>query len=176
MSAMEPMPTPMNGYVGFDNLTKQLETKILRRGFQFNVMVVGQSGLGKSTMINTLFPAHLLDSTGRFEPTEELRKTTNVTTVSHVVVENGVKLRLNLIDTPGYGDLVNNDHCWEPIVRYIKDQYSVYLRKELTAVRERHIPDTRIHAVLFFINPCVAADQLGPLAAADRYCDDEEAW
>lgn len=40
-------------------------------------------------------------------------------------------------------------------MRYIKDQYSMYLRKELTAVRDRHITDTRVHAVLFFINPCV---------------------
>lgn len=38
-------------------------------------------------------------------------------------------------------------------MKYIKDQYSIYLRKELTAVRERNIPDTRVHAVLFFINP-----------------------
>lgn len=38
-------------------------------------------------------------------------------------------------------------------MKYIKDQYSIYLRKELTAVRERHIPDTRVHAVLFFIDP-----------------------
>lgn len=64
-----------------------------------------------------------------------------------------MKLRLNLIDTPGYGDLINNEHCWEPIVKYIKDQYSIYLRKELTAVRERNIPDTRVHVVLFFIDP-----------------------
>ena len=49
--------------------------------------------------------------------------------------------------------MINNEHCWEPIVKYIKDQYSIYLRKELTAVRERHIPDTRVHAVLFFIDP-----------------------
>jgi len=147
------MPTPMSGYVGFDSLTKQLETKLLRRGFQFNVMVVGQTGLGKSTMINSLFSAHLMDSMGRNEAEEEVRRTTSIHPVSHMVVENGVKLRLNLVDTPGYGDLIDNEHCWEPIVRYIKDQYSIYLRKELTAVRDRHIPDTRIHAVLFFINP-----------------------
>ena len=26
-----------------------------------------------------------------------------------VIEENGVRLRLNIVDTPGYGDLVNND-------------------------------------------------------------------
>lgn len=60
---------------------------------------------------------------------------------------------MNIIDTPGYGDLVNNDQCWDPIVKYIKDQHSAYLRKELTAMRERFIPDTRIHCCVFFINP-----------------------
>lgn len=147
------MPTPLHGYVGFDTLTKQVESKMMRRGFQFNVMVVGQTGLGKSTMINTLFSSRLLESKGRMDPSDEIRQTTSISTASHVIIENGVKLKLNLIDTPGYGDLINNEHCWETIIKYIKDQYSIYLRKELTAVRERHIPDTRVHVVLFFINP-----------------------
>ena len=29
-----------------------------------------------------------------------------------VIVENGVKLRLNIVDTPGYGDQVNNENWW----------------------------------------------------------------
>ena len=44
-------------------------------------------------------------------------------------------------------------YSWDPIVKYIKDQHSAYLRKELTAVRDRYIQDTRIHCCLFFINP-----------------------
>jgi septin family protein len=35
----------------------------------------------------------------------------------------------------------------------IKDQHSAYLRKELTAMRDRYIADTRIHCCLFFISP-----------------------
>ena len=42
---------------------------------------------------------------------------------------------------------------WDPIVKYIKDQHSAYLRKELTAQRERYIQDTRVHCCLFFIQP-----------------------
>ena len=44
-------------------------------------------------------------------------------------------------------------YSWDPIVKYIKDQHSSYLRKELTAQRERYIQDTRIHCCLFFIQP-----------------------
>jgi hypothetical protein len=29
-------------YVGFDSITRQIEKKLLKRGFQFNVIVVGQ--------------------------------------------------------------------------------------------------------------------------------------
>lgn len=113
----------------------------------------GQTGLGKSTLINTIFASHLIDSKGRLQPDEPIRQTTEIQGVSHLIEENGVRLRLNIVDTPGYGDLVNNDRCWDPIVKYIKDQHSAYLRKELTAQRERYIPDTRIHACLFFIQP-----------------------
>ncbi|KAJ3527897.1 hypothetical protein NM208_g10480 [Fusarium decemcellulare] len=182
-------------HVGFDSITSQIERKLLKRGFQFNVICVGkshqsltvsdcaavvytaitpsqiiwqrlpiarvltsiciagQTGMGKSTLINTIFASHLIDSKGRFQPDEPIRSTTEIQAVSHVIEENGVRLRLNIVDTPGYGDLVNNDRCWDPIVKYIKDQHSAYLRKELTAQRERYIQDTRIHACLFFIQP-----------------------
>ncbi|THH11987.1 hypothetical protein EW145_g275 [Phellinidium pouzarii] len=140
-------------YVGFDTITQQIEHKLLKRGFQFNVIVVGQTGLGKSTLINTIFASHLIDSKGRMESDVPVRQTTEIQAASHVISENGVRLRLNIVDTPGYGDMVNNENCWDPIVKYIKDQHSAYLRKELTAVRDRYIQDTRIHCCLFFINP-----------------------
>ncbi|EEB95068.1 hypothetical protein MPER_06020, partial [Moniliophthora perniciosa FA553] len=119
----------------------------------FNVLVVGQTGLGKSTLINTIFASHLMDSKGRFVSDEPVRQTTEIQVVSHVIVENGVKLRLNIVDTPGYGDQITNEGCWDPIMKYIKDQHSSYLRKELTAQRDRYIQDTRIHCCLYFINP-----------------------
>ncbi|CAE6391970.1 unnamed protein product [Rhizoctonia solani] len=150
-----------SSYVGFDSITQQIEHKLLKRGFQFNVMVVGQTGLGKSTLINTIFASHLIDSKGRFDHDEPVRQTTEIQTVSHVIAENGVKLKLNIVDTPGYGDQINNESCWDPIIKYIKDQHSAYLRKELTAMRDRHIQDTRIHCCLFFINP--TGHQLRPI-------------
>ncbi|CAO3638012.1 unnamed protein product [Cunninghamella echinulata] len=145
--------TGLEGYVGFDTITQQIEKKLLKRGFQFNVMVVGQSGLGKSTLVNTIFASHLIDSKGRLEADQPPRQTTEIETVSHLIEENGVRLRLNIVDTPGYGDQINNENCWEPIIKYIKDQDSAYLRKELTAIRDRYIQDGRIHCCLFFITP-----------------------
>jgi septin family protein len=35
------------GYVGFGSLPDQVYRKAVRKGFEFNLMVVGESGLGK---------------------------------------------------------------------------------------------------------------------------------
>lgn len=92
-------------HVGFDSITSQIEKKLLKRGFQFNVMCVGthvplnpplastrkltkhsftgQTGLGKSTLINTIFASHLIDSKGRLRPEEQVRSTTEIQTASH---------------------------------------------------------------------------------------------
>lgn len=35
-----------------------------------------------------------------------------------VIEENGVRLRLNIVDTPGYGDQVNNDRWYAQLSRY----------------------------------------------------------
>ncbi|KAG7665821.1 CDC10 [[Candida] subhashii] len=140
-------------YVGFDTITTQIESRLLKRGFQFNIMVVGRSGLGKSTLINTLFSSKLTESSGRKSPTEPIEKTTEIKVSSHSLVENNVRLNINVIDTPGFGDQINNERCWEPLVKYVKEQHSQYLRKELTAQREKFLPDTRVHCILYFLSP-----------------------
>ncbi len=39
--------TKPEGYVGFGSLPDQVYRKAVRKGFEFNLMVVGESGLGK---------------------------------------------------------------------------------------------------------------------------------
>lgn len=41
MSATPAEEIRANSYVGFDTITQQIEHKLLKRGFQFNVIVVG---------------------------------------------------------------------------------------------------------------------------------------
>ena len=52
-----------------------------------------------------------------------------------VLVENGVKLSLTVIDTPGFGEAVDNSECWNPIVDYIEDQFDGYLEAETRVER-----------------------------------------
>ena len=42
-------------YIGFASLPDQIHRKTIKKGFEFTLMVAGESGLGKSTLVNTLF-------------------------------------------------------------------------------------------------------------------------
>ncbi len=42
MASMPPATIYPQSHVGFDSITSQIERKLLKRGFQFNVICVGQ--------------------------------------------------------------------------------------------------------------------------------------
>ncbi|KAI0274762.1 septin AspB [Gloeopeniophorella convolvens] len=158
------------GYVGFANLPNQVHRKSVRKGFQFTVMVVGESGLGKSTLVNTLFNTTLYPPRSLLRPTQStlrllpLRASVPVMIPSRLattpllnpstpdIEENGVRLRLTVVDTPGFGDFVNNDDSWKPIVENIESRFDSYLEQE-NRVNRQKITDNRVHACLYFIQP-----------------------
>ncbi len=143
----------LDGYVGFANLPNQVYRKSVKKGFEFNLMVIGESGLGKSTFINSLFLTELYnpaDFPGTFE---RKKKTTFVDATSVVLTEKGVNLRLTIVDTPGFGDSIDNTNCWSPIIDYIDSKYEEYLNAESKVNRKLPINDQRIHCCLYFISP-----------------------
>ncbi|KAI0539324.1 Septin-domain-containing protein [Xylaria digitata] len=143
----------LTGYVGFANLPNQWHRKSVRKGFNFNVMVVGESGLGKSTLVNTLFNTSLYPPKDRKGPSLDIiPKTVSIQSISADIEEAGVRLRLTVVDTPGFGDFVNNDESWRPIVDNIEQRYDAYLDAE-NKVNRMNIVDNRIHACVFFIQP-----------------------
>ncbi|XP_035253206.1 neuronal-specific septin-3 isoform X2 [Anguilla anguilla] len=139
------------GYVGIEAVLDQMRRKAMKTGFEFNIMVVGQSGLGKSTLVNTLFKSKVSRKSCTPNYEDKISKTVNLQSVSHVIEERGVKMKLTVIDTPGFGDQINNENCWEPIVEYINEQYEKYLKEELNVNRKRRIPDTRVHCCVYFL-------------------------
>lgn len=156
---VEPAPTVPNvirktlaGYVGFANLPNQVHRRSVRKGFQFTAMVVGESGLGKSTLINTLFNTTLYAEKDVPAPGQERPKTVAIESISADIEENGVRLRLTIVDTPGFGDFVNNDDSWTPILQNIESRFESYLEQE-NRVNRQKTADNRVHACLYFIQP-----------------------
>lgn len=141
------------GYIGIDTIIEQMRKKTMKTGFDFNIMVVGQTGLGKSTLINTLFKSKVSRKSSGWTRDEKIPKTVEIKAVGHVIEEGGVKMKLTVIDTPGFGDQINNENCWEPIQRYISEQYEKFLKEEVNITRKKRIPDTRVHCCLYFIPP-----------------------
>ncbi|KAJ8930469.1 hypothetical protein NQ314_016728 [Rhamnusium bicolor] len=126
-------PQVLDGYVGFANLPNQVYRKAVKTGFDFTLMVVGQSGLA-----NTL------------DQRKDLKKTVSVETTKVILSESGVNLALTVIDTPGFGDAVNNTNCWLAIREFIESKYEAYLNSE-TKVNRNITSDERVHCCLYFI-------------------------
>lgn len=155
-SVPQPVPTvlrrKLTSFVGFSNLPQQWHQKSIRQGFDLNLLVVGDSGLGKSTLLNTLFevPVHDLDA-----PHDYDGSTIGIQTTKIELDESGVKLRLSVIDTPGYGDHVNNLDSWKPIVDEVESRFDQYLEAEeaLATGAAGSAHDPRVHACLFFVEP-----------------------
>ncbi|GAA6229716.1 neuronal-specific septin-3-like isoform X1 [Lates japonicus] len=140
-------------YVGIDAILEQMRRKAMKQGFEFNIMVVGQSGLGKSTLMNTLFKSKVSRKSVQPNPEERIPKTIEIKSISHDIEEKGVRMKLTVIDTPGFGDQINNENCWQPIMKFINDQYEAYLQEEINIDRKKRIPDSRVHCCIYFIPP-----------------------
>ena len=90
----------LDGYVGFANLPNQVYRKAVKKGFEFTLMVVGESGLGKSTLINSMFLTDIY-SNEYPGPSQRLKKTVAIDTQKVLLKEKGVNLTLTVVDTPG---------------------------------------------------------------------------
>ncbi|KAJ2947814.1 hypothetical protein O0L34_g9602 [Tuta absoluta] len=149
----KPKTKELDGYVGFANLPNQVYRKAVKKGFEFTLMVVGETGLGKSTLINSLFLTEVYDKDKHPGPSLRVKKTVGVETSVVLLKENGVNLTLTIVDTPGFGDAVDNSNCWQPIIDFVESKYEEFLNAESRVTRQASPPDTRVHCCLYFIAP-----------------------
>ncbi|XP_029940088.1 septin-5-like [Salarias fasciatus] len=139
-------------YVGFASLPNQLHRKSVKKGFDFTLMVAGESGLGKSTLVNSLFLTDLHKDRKLLNAEERIQQTVEITKHTVDIEEKGVKLKLTIVDTPGFGDAVNNTECWRPVTDYIEQQFEQYFRDE-SGLNRKNLQDHRVHCCLYFIPP-----------------------
>lgn len=144
------METP--NYVGFANLPNQVHRKSVKKGFEFTLMVVGESGLGKSTLVNSLFLTDLYPDRKIPDVVDKVKQTVGLEASTVEIEERGVKLRLTVVDTPGFGDAIDNSDSFKAIIQYIDDQFERFLRDE-SGLNRRNIMDNRVHCCFYFISP-----------------------
>ncbi|XP_042560850.1 septin-8-A-like isoform X3 [Clupea harengus] len=139
----------LGGHVGFDSLPDQLVSKSVSQGFCFNILCVGETGIGKSTLMNTLF-----NTTFENEEASHYMDGVLLRPRTYDLQESSVDLKLTIVDTVGFGDQINKEESYKPIVDYIDTQFENYLQEELKIRRSLfNYHDTRIHVCLYFIAP-----------------------
>uniref|UniRef100_A0A8C9VYJ1 Septin n=1 Tax=Scleropages formosus TaxID=113540 RepID=A0A8C9VYJ1_SCLFO len=133
----------LEGYVGFANLPNQVYRKSVKRGFEFTLMVVGESGLGKSTLINSLFLTDLYskDYPG---PSQRIKKTVQVEQSKVLVKEDRGMCAafLNVYTLCSEYGLTPPPHT--PSLDFLNAE---------SRVNRRLMPDNRVHCCLYFIAP-----------------------
>ncbi|KAG8179831.1 hypothetical protein JTE90_020814 [Oedothorax gibbosus] len=142
----------LKNHVGLEDLPYQIVKQHLAQGFNFNIMCIGETGIGKSTLISSLFDLKF-DS---LDTKENVHSHRNVMLRSeeYNLQEKGVNLDLTVVETVGYGDQIQREGSYEPIISYIDSQFDKYLEEELNPRRQLAlIKDTRIQVCLFFICP-----------------------
>ena len=96
------------GHVGIDSLPEQFVNRIVRDGFGFNIMVLGHTGVGKSTLLDSLFNMKFPDVSTRNHNLSAV----DVTSHTYDLQERNIKLKLGLIESRGYGDQINRGQPW----------------------------------------------------------------
>ncbi|CAG8529891.1 7902_t:CDS:10 [Cetraspora pellucida] len=128
--------------------------KNLKKGFQFTLMVVGASGSGRSTFVNTLCGSEVLSKKLCDSPeTAHVEEGIRIKPVTVELDEDGARIALTIVDTPGFGDNIDNEFCFQEIMGYLERQYDDILAEESRIKRNPRFRDNRVHALLYFITP-----------------------
>ncbi|KAI4140607.1 MAG: hypothetical protein L6R39_005727 [Caloplaca ligustica] len=145
--------TPFLAHTPVMSSYSQSHKIVAKRGAAFTIMVAGESGLGKTTFINTLFSTTIKNyADHRRRHQKQVDKTVEIEITKAELEEKFFKVRLTVIDTPGFGDYVNNRDSWMPIIEFLDDQHESYMLQEQQPRRVDKI-DLRVHACLYFIRP-----------------------
>ncbi|KAK4542462.1 hypothetical protein LTR36_006714 [Oleoguttula mirabilis] len=137
--------------------------KNVKKGIQFCLMVCGASGTGRTTFVNTLCGRPVLGpnsgtlqardyddpSTAHLEEQVKIKPVT----VELELDEEGTRVSLTIVDTPGFGDNVDNEQSFGEIASYLERQYDDILAEESRIKRNPRFRDNRVHVLLYFVQP-----------------------
>lgn len=130
--------------------------KNVKKGIQFCLMVCGASGTGRTTFVNTLCGQQVLESKDADDAANahiEEGVRIKPVTVELELDDEGTRISLTIVDTPGFGDQIDNEASFGEIVGYLERQYDDILAEESRIKRNPRFRDNRVHVLLYFITP-----------------------
>ena len=88
--------------VGISSLPDLYVERLFSRQHSFNVMLLGPTGVGKSTLIDSIFKTKFTDESTRSHSLSKVDIISNF----YDLEENRIKLRLGVIEVKGFGDQI----------------------------------------------------------------------
>lgn len=98
-------------YVGFDSLPDQFVSRIVRSGFVFNILALGATGIGKTTLFESLFNTKL--SAENLSTRTHGKTSVEVASQQIELNEGLIKLKLTLIESKGFGDQIDKSEYYQ---------------------------------------------------------------
>lgn len=103
-------------------MPNQLVNKSVSQGFCFNILCIGETGLGKSTLMDTLFNTKVEgEPATHTQPGIQLRSDTSD------LQESNMRLKLTVVNMVGFGDQINKEDSYKSMVEFIDAQFEAYL-------------------------------------------------
>ncbi|CUS07391.1 unnamed protein product [Tuber aestivum] len=143
--------------------------KNVKKGIQFCLMVCGASGTGRTTFVNTLCGKKVLQSKDSDDSANaHVEEGVRIKPATVELDEEGTRISLTIVDTPGFGDQIDNEARLNDFVMksadglrgsfgeisgYLERQYDDILAEESRIKRNPRFRDNRVHALLYFITP-----------------------
>lgn len=120
----------------------------------FNLLVAGLSGLGKTTTCEMLFHGWTSGShSTALGPLPSTRFIDAHRTFHKEDVASNTRLIVRIIDTPGYGDELDNKRALRPICKYARDALSRQYARERSAAGGHAHAEQQLHCLLYFVSP-----------------------
>lgn len=90
----------------------------------FNLVVVGETGAGKTTFLKTLFKSYCDDEIINSELSQDAFITVKIESLDAFTMDTpSLDVNVHLYDFPGYGDCINNLNAIKTIKEYIENAH-----------------------------------------------------
>eukprot|EP01135_Chromosphaera_perkinsii_P007219 Nk52_evm27s745 gene=Nk52_evmTU27s745 len=145
--------------IGCEEMPIQVKRRTSKKGFNLNLMFIGYDGLGKSTLINSLFRSNLVPLTHLYDPRSpderwrDLCGKPNIKEKHYFVEEEGVRLNVMVADVSEYGNRINNNNIWKTVTKYLHSKFDDKLDQELRIKRKVDRKDECIHCCIYVLGP-----------------------
>ena len=129
-----------------------------KKAIRFSLMVAGQVGLGKSTLLATMFEDQIqppLEAASPERPSQfqVLAPTDYVRGYAFETEVEGERLYIEAIDTPGFGDDVEPTVRLNELLAYLERAFDEVFEEEQRVHRNPKFEEHRVHALLYMLEP-----------------------